>query len=169
MKTTLLIALSLLFSPALLRPQTAPKFEDYPIAVYTGRTHQPKWIRRGPNGEWRDQLGKLVDPPEINFAGRYFVSVHSCGTACRYYTLTDLSTGCELKLLRDFGAAEPPPKPDEGYPFVIDLVTRADSRLLVAQYRIDGLGGEDRRERSFILAAGKLSALGGTRRPCTQY
>ena len=167
----LLLTLSLLgvcFSAQSPTP-AAPTFEDYPIAVYSGRIHRPKWIRRGTSGEWRDQLGKLVEPAEINFAGKYFVSVHSCGTSCRYYTMTDLSTGRELNLLRDFDAVEPPPRTHDGYQFITDLVSRPDSKLLVAQYRIDAPRGERCRERSFILEAGKLSAVSGTRPTCTRY
>jgi hypothetical protein len=65
--------------------QTSPRFEDYEVAIYKGTIHRPKWIRRAADDEWRGELGKLVEPPEINFAGKYFVSVHSCGTGCRYY------------------------------------------------------------------------------------
>ena len=55
-----------------------PRFEDYEVSLYRGNTHLPNWIRRGSDDDWRDDLGKLVDSPEINFAGRYFVAVHSC-------------------------------------------------------------------------------------------
>ena len=55
--------------------QTSPRFEDYEVAIYRGTIHRPKWIRRAADDEWRDELGKLVEPPEINFAGKYFVSV----------------------------------------------------------------------------------------------
>ena len=88
---------------------------------------------------------------------------------CRYYTMTDLSSGRELSLLSDFGAAEPPPKTREGYPYVTDLVTRANSKLLVAQYRIDSPRGEECRERAFVFDADKLTPTAGTRRTCTQY
>jgi len=107
--------------------QTSSRFADYEVAIYRGTIHRPKWIRRVADDEWRDELGKLVEPPEINFAGKYFVSVHSCGTGCRYYTLTDLSSGRELDLLKDFGAAEPPPTTREGNPYVTDLVTHPNN------------------------------------------
>jgi hypothetical protein len=149
--------------------QTSPRFEDYEVAIYRGTIHRPKWIRRVADDEWRDELGKLVEPPEINFAGRYFVSVHSCGTGCRYYTLTDLSSGRELDLLKDFGAAEPPPTTREGYPYVTDLVTRANSKLLVAQFRVDSPRGEECRERAFILDGEKITPVTNTRRICTNY
>lgn len=149
--------------------QTPPRFEDYEVAIYSGAIHNPKWIRRVGNDEWRDELGKLAEAPEINFAGKYFVSPHSCGTGCRYYTMTDLSSGRELDLLKDFGAAEPPPRTREGYPYVTDLVTRANSKLLVAQFRVDSPRGEECRERAFILEGEKITPVTNTRRSCTSY
>jgi len=149
--------------------QTPPRFEDYEVAIYRGTVHAPKWIRRVADNEWRDEAGKLVEPPEINFAGKYFVAVHSCGTGCRNYTMTDLSSGKELDLLKDFGAAEPPPKTREGYPYVTDLLTRANSRLFVAQFRVESSRGEECRERAFILRGEKITPVTNTRRSCTKY
>ena len=146
--------------------QTAPRFEDYEVVIYRGAIHKPKWVRRVADDEWRDGLGKLTEAPEINFAGKYFVSVHSCGTGCRYYTMTDLSSGRELSLLKDFGAAEPPPTTREGYRYVTDLVTRANSKLLVAQFRVDSPRGEECRERAFILEGEKIIPVTTTRRSC---
>jgi hypothetical protein len=83
--------------------------------------------------------------------------------------MTDLSSGRELNLLKDFDAAEPPPKTREGYPYVTDLVTRANSKLLIAQYRIDSRRGEECRERAFVFDGDKLTPTTGTRRTCTQY
>jgi len=170
-KPIVAIAFSLLFFilPLSLAAQSSPRFEDYEVAVYSGRIHPPKGFRHVKGDEWRDNLGKLVAPPEVNFAGKYFVSLHSCGTGCRYYTMTDLSSGVELKILNDFGAAEPPPKTREGNPYLTDLVTRANSKFLVAQYRIDSPRGEECRERAFVFDGDKLTPTTGTRRTCTQY
>ncbi len=169
-KATVTISLSVAFfclTPS-LAAQSSPRFKDYEVPVYTGAIHRPKWIRRVSGDEWRDNLGKLVEPPEVNFAGKYFISVHSCGTGCRYYTMTDLSSGRELNLLKDFGAAEPPPTTREGYPYT-DLITRANSKLLVAQYRVESPRGEECRERAFVLVGDKLTPIIGTQRTCTQY
>jgi len=149
--------------------QTSPRFDDYEVAIYKGTLHRPRWIRRVADDEWRDELGKLVEPSEVNFAGKYFISVHSCGTGCRYYTLTDLSSGRELDLLKAFGAAERPPATREGYPYVTDLVTRANSKLLVAQFRVDSPRGQECRQRAFILESAKLTPVTNTRRSCTNY
>jgi hypothetical protein len=168
-RPTLSILISLAFFCFALSSaaQSSVQFEDYEVPVYSGAVHRPKWIRHVVGDEWRDNLGKLVELPEINFAGKYFVSVHSCGTGCRYYTLTDLSVGRELDLLKDFAAAEPPSKTREGYPYITDLVTRANSKLLVAQYRVESPRGEECRERAFVFDGDKLTPTTGTRRTCS--
>ena len=171
MRVMVTIAVSLLFScltPS-LTTQSATRFEDYQVPVYTGAVRRPEWIHHVRGNEWRDNLGKLVEPPEVNFAGKYFVSVHSCGTGCRYYTMTDLSSGRDLDLLEDFNAGEPPPRTREGYSYVTDLVTRANSKLLVAQYHVEVPGGEECRERAFVLEGKKITPITNTRRTCAQY
>jgi len=164
MKATI-SAIALLWLAPSLAAQPSPRFEDYPARTYTGTIHRPKWIRQVTSTEWRDDLNKLVSPPEVNFAGQYLVSVHSCGTSCRYYTMTDLSSGRELDLLKDFAAKQPtPPKTREGYPYITDLETRANSRLLVAHYLIQAPGREECRKRAFVLNSGKITPVTGTRR-----
>src|SRR5262245_59038243 len=116
-----ILTIALLWLTPSLAAQPWPRFEDYPAGTYTGTIHQPKWIRQVTATEWRDDLGKLVEPPEINFAGKCFVTVHSCGTDCRYYTMTDLSSGRELDLLKEFGSGEPSPKTRDGHPYIADL------------------------------------------------
>ncbi len=163
MKATVL-ALAFFWLAPSLAAQTLPRFEDYPARTYTGTIHRPKWIRHVSGEEWRDNLNKLVDPPEVNFAGQYFVSVHSCGTSCRYYTMTDLSSGRELDLLKDFAAGQATPKTREGYLYITDLATRANSKLLVAHYLVQAPGGEECRERAFVLNHGKVTPVTGSRR-----
>jgi hypothetical protein len=151
--------------------QTAlPRFEDYEVPLYRGAIHPPRWIRHVGGGEWRDDLGKLVEPPEINFAGKYFIAVHSCGTGCRYYTLTDLSSGRDLDMLGMFATAEPPPKTRDGHEYMTVLFSRPDSKVLVAQYRVElGQGGEECRERVFLFEDGKLKPVTNTRRACREF
>jgi hypothetical protein len=166
MKTTIGIAGLLTFfclTPS-LAAQSWPRFKDYQVPLYKGAIHRPKWIRHVKGDEWRDDLNKLVDPPEVNFAGKYVVACHSCGTGCRYYTMTDLASGRELNLLKDFDAAEPPPKTREGYPYITDLVTRAKSKLLIAQYQIDSPRGQECRERAFVYNGHSLTPISSTRR-----
>lgn len=91
MKTMLqaILILSILLGSTLAQGEERPRFEDYEVSSYRGAIRPPKWIRHVGDNEWRDNFGKLVAPPEINFAGRYFIALHSCGTGCSYYTLTD--------------------------------------------------------------------------------
>ena len=164
--TLLLTLLGLVFQTTGRIPA---RFESYEVAIYKGAIHRPRWIRLVADNEWRDEAGKLVEPPEINFAGKYFVALHSCGTGCRYYTMTDLSSGRELNLLKDFGAAEPPPTTREGYSYVTNLVTHANSKLLVAQFRVSAQRGEECRERAFVLEGEKITPITNTRRSCTDF
>jgi hypothetical protein len=83
--------------------------------------------------------------------------------------MTNLSTGRDLNVLKDFDSGEPALKTREGYTYVAILVTRANSKLLVAQYRIDSPRGEECRERAFVFNGNQLTAITGTRRTCTQY
>lgn len=162
--------LVLFMSATPLLAQVVPRFEEYPVALYSGAIHAPKWIRQADSGEWRDNLDKLVEPPEINFAGKYFIADHSCGTGCRYYTMTDLSSGRDLNVLKEFAAAEPPPKTRDGYKYITDLIIRASSKMLVAQYHVELRGrNEECRERTFIFERERLAAISKIRRTCTRF
>ena len=171
MKACIGIALSIALCclPQLLAAQSGQRFENYEVKLYRGRIHRPNWIRHVADGEWRDELDKVVEEPTINFAGKYFVALHGCGTYCRYYTMTDLSTGRESNLLFKFGTGT---RMSDGYAYLADLITRRNSRLLVAQWRFDSSRVElrnDCRERVFVLNGTKLTPITGIRRRCTQY
>ncbi len=141
-----------------------PSFGDYPIKVYRGKIHRPKWLRRGSEGEWRDDQNKLVGDPTVNFAGKYFVEGHSLGTGARYYSLTDLSTGQEFDELGLFATTEPIPKLRDGREFLTVIYTRPNSRLIVAQYLVDYMNTStpECRERSFIFENGKVRPISKT-------
>ncbi len=62
--------LTFFFLTPSLATQGLPRFEDYKVPVYKGAIHRPEWIRHIGGDEWRDNLGKLVDAPEVNFAGK---------------------------------------------------------------------------------------------------
>lgn len=164
------LLLIVLTSSIPLPADTLPRFEDYSAPPYHGVIHQPKWIHHGSSDEWRDDLGKLVNDPQINFAGRYFICVHSCGTGCRYYTLTDLSSGRDLDLLEMFATAEPTPRLRDGREYLTELFSRPDSKMLVAQYHIGLYQGEEEcRERVFLFDGGKLKPITGTLRGCRKF
>jgi hypothetical protein len=147
-----------------------PKFEDFPATKHPGPWVLPKGVRRVSTNEWRNENGKLIDPPKVNFAGKYTMILNSCGTGCRYYTLTDLSTGRDLTTLSVFAAAEPPPTTKEGFTYVTDLVGRASSNMLVAQYQVETkTAGTECRERVFVFESEKLRPVTNTKKGCTSF
>jgi hypothetical protein len=158
--------LVLFLLPASSGSDVLPQFEDYGSPLYRGALHPPRWIHHD-GGEWRDDLDKLVGPPEVNFAGKYFLAVHSCGTGCRYYTLTDLSTGRDIPLPDELNTGDPPPRTAEGQEYWIELFSRPDSRMLIEQDHIDlGQQKEGCRERVFLLEGKKLRPLASIPRGC---
>ena len=134
-----------------------PTFAEFEVPVYKGKIKRPKWISFSRRNGWRDSLGKLVDPPEVNFAGKFFAVGHSCGTGCRYYSLTDLTTGKDLSNVFDgFGSGEEPPKTKDGYEYYERFFLRPNSRLLIVQYDVEKQNETVCRERSFLLGNGRL-------------
>jgi hypothetical protein len=149
--------------------KNSPRFEDYKISLFKGKIHTPKWIKKISDGEWRDDLGKLVESPEVNFAGKYYVAAHSCGTGCRYYTMTDLSSGRELELLDNFASTEPLPKTSDGRQYLTILYYRYNSRLLIAQYLVDFDSEKEKcRERAFLFEGGKLKPITKIKYKCSK-
>jgi len=150
-------------------PVATPRFEDFVIPKYSGPIAIPKGTKRVSANEWRNDMGKLVEPPVINFAGKYNITLNSCGTGCRYYTLTDLSTGKSLPTLNVFAAAEPPPTTKEGYTYITDLIGRPGSYMLVAQYQVDNPKGQECRERTFVFENESLKPITNTKVDCTAF
>jgi hypothetical protein len=145
-----------------------PKFEDFPATKHPGPWVLPKGVRRVSANEWRNENGKLIEPVKVNFAGKYAIILNSCGTGCRYYTLTDLSTGRGLNTLSVFAAAEPPPTTKEGFTYITDLVGQAGSNMLVAQYQVETrTAGTECRERVFVFENEKLKPLTNTKKGCS--
>jgi hypothetical protein len=130
----------------------APRFEEYPVSIHKGKIVVPSKFRKDSQGTWRDEFGKSMDVPQINFAGKYFLSLHSCGAECRYYQLTDLTSGRSVSGLNMFASSDPPNVTRDGYRYMTILDYRADSRMLVALYQIDtDIDGKyDCRERVFL-------------------
>lgn len=145
-----------------------PGFQQYRVDVFKGKIVRPKSMRSGKTGEWRNEFGKLVDPPEVNFAGRFYIGTHSCGTGCRYYSLTDLKTGGELRTLDAFAAGEEPPQTKDGRTYLSVLHHRPFSNLLIVQYELGSAAARECRERSFAFEYGRLKPVTGTRYSCRQ-
>ena len=127
------------------------EFNDYPASLYAGPLHIPKGISKGDDGYWRDSVGKRTNAPQINYAGKYYVALHGCGAGCRYYSITDLSSGIELDALQGFSSAEPPARTKEGYLYTTALYTKKDSYLIRAKYMIETPLKIICRERFFLL------------------
>ena len=135
------------------RPSTR-NFADYPAAAYTGSLRIPSYYVRDAGGVWRDDMGKQVAPVAINFAGRYYIGLHSCGTGCRYFTLSDLSNGRDSKALDMFSShGGEPTRTKDGRSYVTELIAHPESTMLVARYHIDGSAAHtpECRERIFVL------------------
>ncbi|MFM0285061.1 hypothetical protein [Paraburkholderia megapolitana] len=149
----LFLVLPILFSRSLCAA-VENDFSKYPAPVYQGSLHIPDYYKNTADG-WRDDDGKLVAPPVINFSGKYYIGVHSCGAECRYYSLSDLSSGKDVNALNMFSSDETPLRARDGRVYITDLISKADSALLVARYYIDAFAGKpaECREKEFLLGA----------------
>jgi hypothetical protein len=131
-----------------------PQFEDYPVAIYTQRIHVPAYyVQHG--DVWRDNMGKQVEAPRINFAGKYYIGLHSCGAECRYFTLSDLKENRDSPALDMFSSAgQDPMKTSDGRVYTTELISRPDSKLLVARFHIEKASGapDECRQRIFVLS-----------------
>lgn len=144
-------------------------FSDFPVEI-VDVAEVPVGYSRDPSGAWRDSFGKMVESPAVNFSGRYYVGLHSCGAGCRYYSLTDLQNGDDQSsLLEMFGSTDPPSRTRDGHTYITNLVMRPGSSLLIAQYIIDAPGGEICRERLFVLAGSVIKAMTPTRGRCGDW
>lgn len=144
-------------------------FAKHPSALYQGSLHIPKYYKKTDSG-WRDDDDKLVEPPVINFAGKYHIGIHSCGMECRYYTLSDLSAGKDLNSLDIFSSnGKTPAKTQDGRSYITELLSKADSKILVVKYYIAASNGKpsECRERKFILDDNlKITAIPNTFSSC---
>src|SRR5690606_27475864 len=79
-------------------------FSNYRTPLFFGPIANLKGYTQDNSGIWRDEIGKRVSKPSINYAGKYFISLHSCGGSCRYYTMSDMSNGKDLDILDRFSS-----------------------------------------------------------------
>ena len=152
-------------------------FSNFPVKVYNGKVHKPNAFTVDQNGNlW--EHNKMVAKAQINFAGKYFITVHSCGTGCRYYRTHDLTNGKELPVLNMFASAEPTPKTSDGWEYLTLLRHKKDSNLLVAQFVLEKVifkeDGEPEvlnkcRERLYIFENEELKPVSNTRYYCTDF
>jgi hypothetical protein len=139
-----LLAIALTLSTWALGPSDVPRFEDFTIDVFSGKSADPilrtseerlyrTAIRQGVSKGWGavdGTTGKELAAPGPNFAGHYDIVTWGCGSPCLMAAIVDLRTG------RIF----PPPfhhGPGNSYfqvPWAFPskpLLYRVDSRLLV--------------------------------------
>lgn len=164
-------AYRLVSTPAIaVDSEAPPAFRNFPAKVYSGNLRIPYYYVKS-DDMWRDDMGKAVAPPKVNFAGKYYIGLHSCGTECRYYSLSDLTTGNDSSALTMFSSAgEKPPTTSDGRTYVTELLSRPDSKMIVALYHIDASDNkpEECRERIFLLSDDeqKVSPITGTTPSC---
>lgn len=84
------LLLSLLAS-APVDAQRLPRFEDYQVRIYGGKTVPP----RPPQSQDRDVrcCAWAEDSGPINFAGKYRLTLDTCGSECITVHLVDRTTG----------------------------------------------------------------------------
>lgn len=151
-------------------PKRQFQFDQYPAEIYKGPMHTPSGLRNI-DGSWRDESGKIVKPPEVNFAGEYYLAAHSCGVDCRYYQLSNLRTGTDIEEISRFSTGEMPPKTEDGHSYLTILHYQPDSRLIIAEYLLD-FDSKDAnvscRQQYLVLEGDKIRPLSQVYRFCTE-
>ncbi len=169
-RAVLLIAICLTMLFALTNDSSAQgkgsiRFDQFPVQVYRGHLKTPREFHRTEDGYWLDESGKPASPPRVNFAGEYYLAVHSCGTCCRYYTLNSLRTGDESNEVSMFASAEPAPRTKDGHTYVAELSFKPGSKLLIVDYFLDTCTPADkniRRRRYFAFDGQHFKPLSHT-------
>ena len=153
--------------------QNEPAFQTYPATPDPSAYRAPTWAHKEEEeaGPWRDEFGKLVETPQVNFAGHYYLAVHSCGASCRYYSLTDLRTGRELPVPDQFQSTESKRTRINGRPYVAELIYRPDSRLLIVQLSLEyGRANEaDCTEQAYEYLAEEFMPIKAKRTACEKF
>lgn len=126
------------------------EFNKYPANVYQREYKIPKDYQCS-NKECKDINNKLVDL-SINFAGKYSIIAHSCGTGCRFYSMLNIENGEDnLKILSQFNTM-----PDlDGKEAIDDLLSKSNSRLLVVRTISD----TDCKQKKFLLDNNTLKPI----------
>jgi len=126
---------------AKLEQKLEAKFDKYKVKeVYKGEIKIPKSYKKDEEGLYRDELNKFVSNQQqfyVNFAGKYMIVTHSCGTSCYYRTVEDLSRGVTVKIegIEKFDNTEANfAVGSSSLTGFAKLYTREDSDLLMARY-----------------------------------
>jgi hypothetical protein len=145
-----------------------PSFEKYAVSVFTGEILTPTDFKVDKNGIWRDSVGKMIEEPHVNFSGKYFLSKHSCGTECRYYLLSDLTTGKHISDLDMFANTDPPSRTKEGFRYMTNIHFVKSSSMLVAQYEIQKNDKIACKERVFVFDGASVRPISSTKNYCSK-
>lgn len=149
-----------------------PQFEQYPVEIYKGPIKIPKNLHRDSEGSWIDEGGHYTSRPKVNFAGEYYLTAHTCGTCCRYYTLDNLRIGRGVQQVGMFDTGDPEPMTKDGHTHVPVLYFRPGSTMVIVQYELDlcTLPHPKRqcRQRYYLFKDGKFQAISATLRSCTK-
>jgi len=148
------------------------EFDQFRVKLYRGHFKIPQEFHKDRDGLWVDGAGKPSSAPSVNFAGEYFLTAHSCGTCCRYYTLNDLRTGSEIGQVSMFDASDRAPHvTKDGHTYVPILFFKPDSRLLIVQYELDLCTRDQHnqcRQRYFVFEDGRFHSVSETLSSCTR-
>ncbi|MCM2546270.1 hypothetical protein [Burkholderia glumae] len=170
--STLATLICLLSATAVQASALEEDFSHYGTQIFYGNLVIPSYYTKTDYG-WRDDQGKLVDNPHINFAGKYFVGRHSCGTECVYFSLSDLTTGKDSNALDMFSSgSDTPSRTRDGRRYLTEIITKPDSRMLIARYHISASSTlpEECKEKEFLLdeKTGKVGPTAKESIPCKQ-
>lgn len=110
-------------------------FDQYPSQNFEGKYTIPPSYQLQSNGwEYKDENNLSIGEIKANFAGKFCIILHPCGSGCRFYSLLDLESGREdYEILSDFNTT-----PDEREKPSIDvLISRKESNLLIVRSFFD--------------------------------
>ncbi len=148
------------------------QFDQYPVKVYEGPIKPPRYLRKDKGHGWVDiETGRDVRKPRLNFAGEYYLTAYTCGTCCRYYKMTNLRSGQEVRQARMFDTGDEMPRTKDGHTYVPALYFRPNSTLLIAQYSLDLCSKNNKnacRQRYFTFEEGQFKPISRTFGFCTK-
>lgn len=118
-----LTCFSILLAAAHARADDLPKFRDYPVKVFSGKTAKPQFHTQDLRDR-RELYQSAVSEERVNAGGRFIVVKLPCGSACAQPTFLDATNGKIIEFDTVSGWRE---VSDDFEP----VLSRADSRLVV--------------------------------------